>query len=218
MENYEKMYKEAFDRAKFLKENADNVGTKDISYTFEYIFPELKESEDEMIRKGIMEYFKYLPVNDDWHIGNSNVTIKDAIAWLEKQKSIDILDEEEREFADNADSIRKEIDEAYQKGYNEGRRIENKDRLEKQGEQKTTCNEDYKNIIEWLIGYLEYRIMNTAIIEEKKNCLNSVAWLKSIKPNNWKPSEEQMLTLCSLCVLHKESKVLESLYNDLKTL
>lgn len=214
MENYEKMYKEAFDRAKFLKENADNISAKDTSYAFEYIFPELKESDDEKIRKAAIEFIRQ---NDSFYY-ILGVSKEEAISWLEKQKSIDILDEEKREFADNVDSIRKEIDEAYRKEYNEARRIENKDRFEKQGEQKTACNEDYKNIIEWLIGYLEYRIMNTAIIEEKKNCLDSVAWLKSIKPNNWKPSEEQMLTLCSLCVLHKESKVLESLYNDLKTL
>lgn len=43
----------------------------------------------------------------------------DAYTWLIKNGKIE-LDEEEREFADNIDSYRKEVDVAYQKGYKEG--------------------------------------------------------------------------------------------------
>jgi hypothetical protein len=86
MENYEKKYKEALERAKYLKENTDSVGAKDISYTFEQIFPELRESEDEKIRKGLI---KGLSAMRDIHkhqtFSDDAINIDDAIAWLEKQ-------------------------------------------------------------------------------------------------------------------------------------
>ena len=95
----------------------------------EEIFPELKESEDERIRKELIRYFK----------GMNFVTQEGAekatrwIAWLEKQKAIDVLDAEEREFADNVNSYRKDMDEFYKKGYDAGREAERQTWLEKQG-------------------------------------------------------------------------------------
>lgn len=53
-------------------------------------------------------------------------------SWLRKQKSTDVLDAEEREFADDVDSYRKDMDEFYQKGYDAGREAERQDWLEKQ--------------------------------------------------------------------------------------
>ena len=49
--NYEQRYKEALKRAKYLKENTDGVGALDVSKCFEEIFPELKESGDDTMRK-----------------------------------------------------------------------------------------------------------------------------------------------------------------------
>lgn len=37
--DYEKAYKEALERAKYLKKNTDSVGALDISTCFEEIFP-----------------------------------------------------------------------------------------------------------------------------------------------------------------------------------
>lgn len=48
--------------------------------SLENIFPELKESEDERIRKAIIESLPkhcYLP--------QTNINVKDAVSWLEKQ-------------------------------------------------------------------------------------------------------------------------------------
>jgi len=82
MNIYEKKYKEALERAKYLKENTDSVGAKDISYTFEYIFPELKVSEDEMIREELLDYLnRFIPHHDVDLVKKSKVWI----AWLEKQ-------------------------------------------------------------------------------------------------------------------------------------
>lgn len=69
--NYEEKYKNALERANKLYEQ----GT--ITESLGYVFPELKESEDERIRKAIIAY-----ISHDQHCGVSNA---DMIAWLEKQ-------------------------------------------------------------------------------------------------------------------------------------
>lgn len=73
--NFEQKYKEALERAR--EELGSGCFDKG---TVEYIFPELKESEDEKIRKSIIELlnevrftFKYYDINK-------------MLAWLEKQK------------------------------------------------------------------------------------------------------------------------------------
>ena len=113
----------------------------------EDIFPELKESKDERICKALIDYFKWNP-NGQLLNEFSN---REVFAWLEKQKAIDILDEEEREFVDNVDSYRKEVDAAYQKGYDEGVKVT----LEKQGEQKPNDeigNYDHGKVLESLMS------------------------------------------------------------------
>ena len=79
MENYEKLYKEALERATKL------AFTGNISaIAAGEIFPELKESEDERIRKAIIEALGRQAYSE--HILNDwGVSYEDAIAWLEKQ-------------------------------------------------------------------------------------------------------------------------------------
>lgn len=61
MENYEKKYKEALERAKYaLTTDMDNSG----HWVAKHIFPELKESEDERTRKQILNYFMAQKVNE----------------------------------------------------------------------------------------------------------------------------------------------------------
>lgn len=51
--------------------------------TIEYIFPELKESEDEKIRKALIKYFTLSDDNADYQC--CGVHCKDIVAWLERQ-------------------------------------------------------------------------------------------------------------------------------------
>lgn len=74
--NYEKKYKEALERANKLYEQ----GT--ITESLGYVFPELKESKDERIRKGIIRNLEYL---EDRAEGFVKDELKERIAWLEKQ-------------------------------------------------------------------------------------------------------------------------------------
>lgn len=68
--DYEKKYMEALERAKKLHSEPTG-GTERI--VCEQIFPELAESEDERIRKEILDYLVSRGFSNEW------------IAWLEKQ-------------------------------------------------------------------------------------------------------------------------------------
>ena len=69
-----KAYDEALERAKQLQHNNAFVTT---------VFPELKESEDERMRKEIIEYLNsQIPIAEE----NELLCFKQWISWLEKQK------------------------------------------------------------------------------------------------------------------------------------
>lgn len=120
MEDYEKKYKDIVEKFDVVL-NLDNVkesGTISVE-DVRKIISELAESEDEKMKKALIRAFRSLNTLEKWN----GIPRNDIIDWLEKQKSIDVLDEEEREFADNVDSYRKDMDDSYQKGYDEGIRV-----------------------------------------------------------------------------------------------
>lgn len=75
----DKRYDDALERAKKLYRQ----GT--ITESLCFVFPELKESEDERIRKAIIEYFNLQDDNTTY----SFIPKKDILAWLERQKPVD---------------------------------------------------------------------------------------------------------------------------------
>ena len=77
--DYEKRYNEALERAKKL------YGQGIITESLGFVFPELKESEDERIRKAIHIYLDWLDGRKDY-APKGIYSIKDMIAWLEKQE------------------------------------------------------------------------------------------------------------------------------------
>ena len=84
--DYEKKYKEALERAKVIYQGSykpDTAAT--IAETLQNVFPELCESEDERIRKAIHIYLDWLDGHKDYQ-PKGDYTIKDMIAWLEKQE------------------------------------------------------------------------------------------------------------------------------------
>lgn len=79
--NYELKYKEALERARKLYEK----GT--ITESLNYVFPELKESEDEKIRKHLISLVKNWDKDGIFSKYTSNPKeIKQILAWLEKLK------------------------------------------------------------------------------------------------------------------------------------
>ena len=75
-------YDEALDRAKKLYEQ----GT--ITECLGHVFPELKESEDEKIRKGLITFFSRFPYNN---MEDAGINAKDVISWLEKQEGCEYI-------------------------------------------------------------------------------------------------------------------------------
>ncbi len=78
--DYEKRYKEALERAKeYWETDDDNTLDVKVRRTMEYLFPELKESEDERIKKELIAIFKgQIPYT-------SKEDAERYITWLEKQ-------------------------------------------------------------------------------------------------------------------------------------
>ena len=85
MENYKEKCEQYLERAKKeIKECGYNQGRINM---IKRIFPELRESEDERIRKAIYNAIKYLETEHSWDFLD-DVDILDAYAWLEKQSNI----------------------------------------------------------------------------------------------------------------------------------
>ena len=77
--DYEKVYKEALERARewYNNPNSSSIGK---SYLYA-VFPELKESKDDKIRKAIIAHIESLKHYDSYY----GVSPKEMVAWLEKQ-------------------------------------------------------------------------------------------------------------------------------------
>ena len=76
MDTYEKKYTEALSRARQFSEHPLQ---EDSDSSVEYIFPELKESDDERIRKELIDYHRSMAAQADDYVHEA------WIAWLEKQ-------------------------------------------------------------------------------------------------------------------------------------
>ena len=95
MEYYKRKYRETFEKAREIYN--DSFFNKGVSghNLMERLFPELKESEDEKIKKAIISYIDYEGQRGGEWFG---VKVDDIIAWLEKQgiqKSTDNLTPQE---------------------------------------------------------------------------------------------------------------------------
>ena len=87
-----KAYDEALERARKWYDANTNEGYRSI---FESIFPELKESEDEMIRKKLITFFQRFPYTN---LYDASLNAKDVLAWLEKQGEQKPADKVEPKF------------------------------------------------------------------------------------------------------------------------
>lgn len=130
--NYEKAYKEALERAREFQKSKDGLCV----LTAESIFPELKDSKDERIRKALVRFHKST-------IDVDGIKGEDIIAWLEKQGEPTTIDidkmvlkySQTRESCTNGLPVNCQI-RAYRQGINDTLRLSFN--LEKQGEQKHT--------------------------------------------------------------------------------
>lgn len=102
--DYEKAYKEALERAKDSFSYPSMPGFMRV----DVIFPELKKSEDERIRKGLIDLI-YKVYADTNYI--TCVEHEEMLAWLEKQKTVEWSKEDKAHLGNIIHTLRKVIEE-----------------------------------------------------------------------------------------------------------
>ena len=221
MEDYKTKYEKAIEQAKKELQACGSLDCDAARQIFRF-FPELKESEDERIRKVLIQHIKdKVSVISGWRK-------EELIAWLEKQKEqkpVNTIVEDLPNGEDyGIDSLWHAIQilertlgevEGYQSddGILEHKcAIEAVKRLYKQ---KPAWSEEDERMCKNLLFLMEQE--NS--ISSWEGCYD---WLKSLKERyTWKPSDEQMKQLGWVAVQNKDNmigKELMSLYQDLKKL
>ena len=169
--------------------------------TFHRMFPELKESEDERIRKWLIGYFNQYIIDGMPQVFGNGLNVKDVIAWLEKQGEQKSIEWSGKIGVKHAEGKLKEM-------------------LDKK--ENPAWSEDVQQWIDAIIkDYEEWYDVNKdhrATIQVKINIL------KSLKDRyTWKPSDEQMEALDVFIYakypnIEKYGAAVKSLYQDLKKL
>lgn len=82
--DYKEKYNTALGIAKMWHKNT--AVPKECKVIFEQMFPELKESKDEKIRKWLIGYFQQYRIDGMEVVYANSLKVDDILAWLEKQK------------------------------------------------------------------------------------------------------------------------------------
>lgn len=174
-----KRYDEAIKIAKSkIENNKDHVLYEDDVIE---MFPELRESEDEEIRKAMIDFFKS-ERQEGITVLHYGVNIERMIAWLEKkgeQKEIDYNEELRKCKANPLYFFDKYV----------------KVKLK---EQKSSWGEEDERIIEDASKYLREYASQVQGVYSKRYVESIADRIESLRPQNtWKPSDEQMDALYS---------------------
>ena len=189
----------------------------------EVLIPELAESEDEKIRKGMIDEIKAILRGEDLGFPPQDV-LESRLAYLEKQKEIPLMGGDTDTYFDDLRITTKPL--TSREWFNEG--IKYTQKLQK--EQKPAEWEDYKDKVnipycssepEWseenydkiskqvykairrALASLAVYAEDEALLDSKEETLSYYSQqcaekiLKSLRPS-WKPGEEQMAMLLSV--------------------
>lgn len=179
------------------------------------IFPELKESEDERIRKSI---YALITNQEQGSFGlecNHGATWKEMLAWLEKQKPIEPIDLKTWKYVVDAvlterEGIGQYIDSPWTK--------EMAEKLQKRFgdiEQKPAeWSEEDKTILCDIIDKLR-RFQMTVIGSESERCNEIISWLKSLRPQKkqgWSKEDIEMIDWLIRCCESEHSDLCNDRY------
>ena len=239
MDTYEKKYKNALELAKDYFKANQRLGELEENDMLSDIFPELKKSEDERVRKAIVATIHLYygePLEDE---------AKEMIAWLEKQ-SEQILANSAKTCKDEQKPTDEEMKTLLRTEYEKGRadaiaEMQNPAWSEEDEEEldiaiSTLKEAGQHDSAKWLKSLKDKvqpkwseddaRLLDNCIslIEDIPCTEEEQNWLKSLRPQSqWKPSDEQMKALHDMNLIGNisyagQGKVLIELYNDLKRL
>ena len=204
-------YDEALERAKAYHRNELAGSRKEM---MEYIFPQLRESEDERIRKYLIGELKTAKSVGELKFTIPQPTREECIAYLEKQKEQN-HDRKKWIYEDDYD---KDMERTFNDGKDEV--LENP---EKYGLcKKAKWSEEDEKHINLILRVLDIQQCWDGATGNKFNPYQGeIDWLKSFRPS-WKPSEEQMKGLKDVIetvpMSCRQQQPLESLYADLQKL
>ena len=165
---------------KILKDFHDKSALFSVRTALDIVIPELAESEDERVRKELLNLFKI--ENFNGYVTLNGIDVDDVIAWLEKKREKSVIVDVDKivskyantkEACTNGLPVNCQI-RAYRQGINDALRLSLN--LEKQGEQNPA----------WSEGDDAYKIFAISAVEDyydEKNPLRKdiVDWLKSLK-------------------------------------
>jgi hypothetical protein len=140
--NYEKKYNEALAKARTFYKKWDGVDAYNSSLAIselKEIFPELKESGEEKLRKEMLQIAK--ESEDSFYMVLTPKKRETLIAWLEKQGN---KDEEILILKDQIESFHSAI-----KALKEAHKFE----LEKQGEHNIVCSEEQMKVLDEVLTF-----------------------------------------------------------------
>ena len=149
--DYEKKYKEALERAKLSRLQLLDIGEE--ATEIEYIFPELAGSEDEKVRKALIEMVRDRTGDELWE--DYNVHKEEVLAWLEKQGEA---------------YTKRDVDDAWLKGM-----VCAKTELDKQREQDSSWSKEDDVRLQACIDTLQAESLMGKVDTVMTN------WLKSLK-------------------------------------
>ena len=140
--DYKEKYEQAMLRMNKWVEGSEIIEPKEVA---KFVFPELKESEDEKIRKTLVELVK---CNErSGYKSFNNVSTSSMIAWLEKQSKVPVTIDINKMVGDYANNNERDNENfgkpvacmirAYRQGLNDAISILN---FEKQVKQETLCD------------------------------------------------------------------------------
>ena len=195
--DYEKKYNEALERARELRDKALAYNANHYVKDYELIFPELRESEDERLRKAALEGIEYLERKLGWDaIGDTDILdVKEYLEKQKEQKPAEWSEEDETAFGDLMWCIERARKSA--KDENDMGNIwyaENwvKNRL-KFIRPSWKPSEQEKGALRTAIYILDKERNSPRAAAHLQNILNTFKDEES--RNDWKPSEEQMKAL-----------------------
>ena len=168
--DYKQKYEEALRLAKSYYDTSDGGANQFL----DTLFPELRESEDERIRKTLIEELSACNTVGELKFRLPAPTREECIAWLEKQKEPKPVDEEE-------------LSKFCEANFNAGKRVVLNNPEEYGLPKPAGWSEEDDQLIGFIFDLLNDLFWRKDWAMSKEECLER---LKSLRPS-WKPSEDE---------------------------
>lgn len=230
MEDYKKKYKEALGRAKSII-NVNPSRQNEITNIMFNVFPELKESEDEVIRKVLIDYFNRYKEQEECGVKTFyGIPTDNILAWLEKQGERKVVVPKFRvgdtirhkSGDDTSYTIIDIVNGNYLCERNHAWSISSQDYFELVEQKPVEWNEEDEEMLDGIIVDIEVLKGQNTTKDGRALYQKEIDWIKSIRPQNrWKPSDEMLEALYrvipeNVMEISEDEMLLDKLYQGLK--